>query len=160
MLVDVIVSSMPAEQASRWFGQVPPDLSLITRVRGGDWVFTYLKSFYLDETRPLGWNNTLFPNASMPNPFWKQQGLQHAVYAEQGADGADPAVEHLEVASPGTQSAAEFDQTVRDVTAFLEYAGEPAALKRPNIGVWVILFLSFLTLLAWLMKNEYWRDVH
>ncbi|MDH7454151.1 cytochrome c1 [Luteimonas composti] len=155
-----IVSSMPAEQASRWFGQVPPDLSLITRVRGSDWVFTYLKSFYLDETRPLGWNNTLFPNASMPNPFWKQQGLQHAVYAEQGADGGDPAVEHLEVASPGTQSAAEFDQTVRDVTAFLEYAGEPAALKRPNIGVWVILFLSFLTLLAWLMKNEYWRDVH
>ena len=155
-----IVSSMPTEQATRWFGQVPPDLSLITRVRGSDWVFTYLKSFYLDETRPLGWNNTLFPNASMPNPFWKQQGLQHAVYAEQGAGGGDPEVEHLEVSSPGTQSAAEFDQTVRDVTAFLEYAGEPAALQRPGIGVWVILFLSFLTLLAWLMKNEYWRDVH
>lgn len=155
-----IVSSMPAEQATRWFGQVPPDLSLITRVRGSDWVYTYLKSFYLDETRPLGWNNTLFPNASMPNPFWKQQGLQHAVYAEQAEGAAEAEVEHLEVSSPGTQSAAEFDQTVRDVTAFLEYAGEPAALKRPALGVWVILFLSFLTLLAWLMKNEYWRDVH
>jgi ubiquinol-cytochrome c reductase cytochrome c1 subunit len=155
-----IVSSMPAEQGAKWFGQVPPDLSLITRVRGSDWVYTYLKSFYLDDTRPLGWNNTLFPNASMPNPFWREQGVQHAVFAEQDPATGEAAVEHLEIATPGTQSAAEFDQTVRDVTAFLEYAGEPAALKRQGIGVWVILFLSFLTLLAWLMKNEYWRDVH
>ncbi|WP_202841118.1 cytochrome c1 [Luteimonas saliphila] len=155
-----IVSSMPAEQAAKWFGQVPPDLSLITRVRGSDWVYTYMKSFYLDDTRPLGWNNTLFPNASMPNPLWKQQGLQHAVFGESDPATGDTLVEHLEVSTPGTQSAAEFDQTVRDLTAFLEYAGEPAALKRQGIGVWVILFLSFLTLLAWLLKNEYWRDVH
>ena len=155
-----IVSSMPAEQATRWFGQVPPDLSLITRVRGSDWVYTYLKSFYLDETRPLGWNNTLFPNASMPNPFWKQQGLQHAVFAEQDPATGEAAVERLEISSPGTQSPAEFDQTIRDLTAFLEYAGEPAVLKREGIGVWALLFLSFLTLLAWLMKNEYWKDVH
>jgi ubiquinol-cytochrome c reductase cytochrome c1 subunit len=155
-----IISSMPAEQASKWFGQVPPDLTLISRVRGSDWVYTYLKSFYLDDTRPLGWNNTLFPNASMPNPFWKQQGLQHAVFAEQDAATGEAAVERLEISSPGTQSAAEFDQTIRDLTAFLEYAGEPAVLKREGIGVWVLLFLSFLTLLAWLMKNEYWKDVH
>lgn len=155
-----IISSMPEEQAAKWFGQVPPDLSLITRVRGSDWVYTYMKSFYLDDTRPLGWNNTLFPNASMPNPFWKQQGLQHAVFAEQDPATGEAAVERLEISSPGTQSAAEFDQTVRDLTAFLEYAGEPAALKRQGIGVWVIFFLSFLTLLAWLLKNEYWKDVH
>ncbi|MGY1410346.1 MULTISPECIES: cytochrome c1 [unclassified Luteimonas] len=155
-----IISSMPAEQATKWFGQVPPDLTLISRVRGSDWVYTYLKSFYLDDTRPLGWNNTLFPNASMPNPFWKQQGLQHAVFAEQDPATGEAAVERLEISSPGTQSAAEFDQTVRDLTAFLEYAGEPAVLKRQGIGVWVLLFLSFLTLLAWLMKNEYWKDVH
>lgn len=155
-----IISSMPAEQATKWFGQVPPDLTLITRVRGSDWVYTYMKSFYLDDTRPLGWNNTLFPNASMPNPFWKQQGLQHAVFAEQDPATGEAAVERLEISSPGTQSAAEFDQTVRDLTAFLEYAGEPAVLKRQGIGVWVLLFLSFLTLLAWLMKNEYWKDVH
>lgn len=155
-----IISSMPAEQASKWFGQVPPDLTLISRVRGSDWVYTYLKSFYLDDTRPLGWNNTLFPNASMPNPFWKQQGLQHAVFAEQDPATGEAAVERLEISSPGTQSAAEFDQTIRDLTAFLEYAGEPAVLKREGIGVWVLLFLSFLTLLAWLMKNEYWKDVH
>jgi len=155
-----IISSMPAEDAVKWFGQVPPDLSLITRVRGSDWVYTYMKSFYLDDTRPLGWNNTLFPNASMPNPLWKQQGLQHAVFAEQNPETGETAVERLEISSPGTQSAVEFDQTVRDLTTFLEYAGEPAALKRQSIGVWVIFFLAFLTLLAWLLKNEYWRDVH
>ena len=156
---DHIVSTMPADQAREWFGQVPPDLTLITRVRGSDWVYTYLKSFYLDETRPLGWNNTLFPNASMPNPLWKQQGLQHAVFGEPDESGEAP-VERLEISTPGTQSPAEFDQTVRDLTTFLEYAGEPAALKRQGIGVWVVLFLAFLTLLAWLLKNEYWRDVH
>ncbi|MDH5835514.1 cytochrome c1 [Luteimonas kalidii] len=155
-----IVSAMPADKATDWFGQVPPDLSLITRVRGSDWVYTYMKSFYLDDTRPLGWNNTLFPNASMPNPFWKQQGLQHAVFGESDAATGETPVERLEVATAGTQSPAEFDQTIRDLTAFLEYAGEPAALKRQGMGVWVILFLSFLTLLAWLLKNEYWRDVH
>ena len=155
-----IVSSMPAEQAVKWFGQLPPDLSLTSRVRGSDWIYTYMKSFYLDDTRPLGWNNTLFPNASMPNPLWKQQGVQHAVFAEQDPETGVAAVERLEVSSPGTQTAVQFDQTVRDLTAFLEYAGEPAALKRQSIGVWVILFLAFLTLLAWLMKNEYWRDVH
>ena len=157
---DHILSSMPAEQAAKWFGQVPPDLSLVSRVRGSDWIYTYMKSFYLDDTRPLGWNNTLFPNASMPNPLWKQQGVQHAVFSEQDPETGEAVVERLEVSSPGTQNAAEFDQTVRDLTAFLEYAGEPAALKRQSIGVWVILFLAFLTLLAWLMKNEYWRDVH
>lgn len=155
-----ILSSMPAEQAAKWFGQVPPDLSLTARSRGSDWIYTYLKSFYLDETRPLGWNNTLFPNASMPNPLWQQQGLQHAVFGEKDAATGQVPVERLEVATPGTQDAAQFDQTVRDLTAFLEYAAEPAALKRQGIGVWVILFLSFLTLLAWLLKNEYWRDVH
>ena len=155
-----IVSSMPAEQATKWFGQVPPDLSLTARSRGSDWIYTYLKSFYLDETRPLGWNNTLFPNASKPNVLWQQQGLQHAVFGEKNAETGETPVERLEVATPGTQTAAQFDQTVRDLTAFLEYAAEPAALKRQGIGVWVILFLSFLTLLAWLVKNEYWRDVH
>ena len=157
---DHILSAMPADQAVKWFGQVPPDLSLTARSRGSDWIFTYLKSFYIDETRPLGWNNTLFPNASMPNPLWEQQGVQHAVFGEHDAETGTTPVERLEVAAPGTQSAAEFDQTVRDLTAFLEYASEPAALKRQGIGVWVIVFLSFLTLLAWLLKGEYWRDVH
>ena len=157
-----IVSSMPADEAAKWFGQVPPDLSLTARVKlgGPNWIYTYLKSFYLDESRPLGWNNTLFPNASMPNVLWEQQGLQRAVYGEHDAATGEAHVERLEVASPGTQTAAEFDQTVRDITAFLEYASEPIAGKRQGLGVWVILFLTFLTFLAWLLKNEYWRDVH
>ena len=151
--------SMPAEGSAKWFGKTPPDLSLITRVRGSDWVYTYLKSFYLDESRPLGWNNTLFPNASMPNPLWEMQGLQHAEFGAPDATGERP-VEGLKIAQPGTQPGEHFDQTVRDITAFLEYAGEPAALKRQGLGVWVVLFLVFLTFLAWLLKNEYWRDVH
>jgi ubiquinol-cytochrome c reductase cytochrome c1 subunit len=157
-----IVSSMPAAQSASWFGQTPPDLSLTVRSKlgGPDWVYTYLKSFYLDESRPLGWNNTMFPNASMPNVFWEQQGLQRAVYGDVDEVTGDPVVERLEIATPGTQSAAEFDQTVRDVTAFLQYASEPIAAKRQGMGVWVILFLVFLAFLAWLLKNEYWRDVH
>jgi ubiquinol-cytochrome c reductase cytochrome c1 subunit len=151
--------SMPAEASTKWFGKAPPDLSLISRVRGSDWVYTYLKSFYLDESRPLGWNNTLFPNASMPNPLWEMQGLQHAEFGAPDATGERP-VEGLTIAQPGTQTGEQFDQTVRDITTFLEYAGEPAALKRQGLGVWVVLFLVFLTFLAWLLKNEYWRDVH
>lgn len=151
--------AMPAAGAEKWFGKMPPDLSLITRVRGSDWVYTYLKSFYLDESRPVGWNNTLFPNASMPNVLWEMQGLQHAEFGKPDAVGERP-VEALKIAQPGSQSAEEFDRTVRDITAFLEYAGEPAALKRQSIGVWVVLFLVFLSFLAWLLKNEYWRDVH
>ena len=152
--------SMPAAGGEKWFGKMPPDLSVISRVRGSDWIYTYLKSFYLDESRPLGWNNQLFPNASMPNPLWELQGLQHAEFGP-----VDPAtgarhVEGLKVAQAGRQSAPEFDQTARDITNFLEYVGEPAALKRQSIGVWVILFLAALTFLAYLLKQEYWKDVH
>ena len=142
-----------------WFGKMPPDLSLISRVRGSDWIYTYLKSFYLDESRPLGWNNQLFPNASMPNPLWELQGLQHAEFGEPDAAGTRHP-ERLVVAGSGRLSAVEFDQTVRDITNFLEYAGEPAALKRQALGVWVILFLVALTFLAYLLKQEYWSDVH
>ncbi|HVR80754.1 MAG TPA: cytochrome c1 [Luteimonas sp.] len=152
--------ALTEDHARQFFGKMPPDLSVIARVRGSDWIYTYLKSFYLDESRPLGWNNKLFPNASMPNPLWQLQGLQHAEYGKKADAGGDRPVEKLLLAQPGTQNPAEFDQTARDITAFLEYAGEPAALKRQNMGVWVILFLAFFTFLAWLLKKEYWRDVH
>lgn len=150
--------SMTEAQGNQWFGKQPPDLSLISRVRGSDWVYTYLKSFYLDETRPLGWNNKLFPNASMPNVLWELQGLQHAEFGKPDATGERPVL-GLAVTQAGVQDAAQFDQTARDISAFLEYAGEPAALKREKLGVWVILFLAVLTFLAWLVKKEYWRDV-
>jgi ubiquinol-cytochrome c reductase cytochrome c1 subunit len=151
--------AMTEEHAKAWFGKMPPDLSVISRVRGSDWIFTYLTSFYQDESRPLGWNNTLFANASMPNPLWEMQGLQRPVYGKKDPAGGDTPVERLEIAQPGSQNKVEFDRTVRDITTFLEYAGEPAALKRQSLGVWVILFLAFLTFLAFLLKKEYWRDV-
>ncbi len=155
-----VISAMPAAGGDKWFGKAPPDLSVISRVRGSDWIFTYLKSFYLDESRPLGWNNKLFPNASMPNPLWEMQGLQHAVYGKKDAATGEAPVERLEIAQAGTQNAADFDRTARDITTFLEYVGEPGAIKRQQTGVWVILFLTFFTLMAWLLKKEYWRDVH
>jgi len=152
--------AMPADHAKEWFGQTPPDLSLIARVRGSDWIYSYLKSFYVDESRPMGWNNTVFPNASMPNPLWELQGIQHALYGEAEQAGADRPVLGLSLGHPGRLDGAEFDQVVRDITNFLEYAGEPIAFKRQQLGVWVLLFLTVLTFLLWLVKNEYWKDVH
>ena len=151
--------AMTEDDGKQFFGKMPPDLSVISRVRGSDWIYNYLKSFYVDETRPVGWNNKLFPNASMPNPLWQLQGVQHAELGKPDAGGDRP-VEKLLLPQPGTQTPAQFDQTARDITTFLEYAGEPAAIQRQSLGVWVILFLAFFTFLAWLLKKEYWRDVH
>jgi len=156
---DQIVTNMPAEGSQQWFGKTPPDLSLEARAKSPDWIYNYLRSFYVDPTSTVGWNNTVFPNASMPNPLWELQGVQTAHMAP--AKGGEAAhVEKLEVSSPGKQSSAEFDETARDLTAFLQYVGEPAALQRESVGVWVILFLVVFTFLAWLLNNEYWKDVH
>lgn len=149
----------PAQGAEVWFGKAPPDLSLEVRAKGADWVYTYLKSFYVDPSRPTGWNNTLFPNVSMPFPLWELQGVQTPVYAPAKA-GAEPVVEKIELSAPGKLTPAQYDDTVRDLTAFLEYASEPAALQRHAIGVWVLFYLAFFTLLAYLLKHEYWKDVH
>jgi ubiquinol-cytochrome c reductase cytochrome c1 subunit len=157
---ETVGTAMTPEHAQAAFGKMPPDLTLISRVRGNDWIYTYLKSFYLDESRPVGWNNTLFPNVSMPNPLWELQGLQHAEFGKKNPATGETPVESLKVTQAGTHDAAAFDQSVRDITAFLEYAGEPASLKRQGMGVWVILFLALFTLLAWFLKKEYWRDVH
>jgi ubiquinol-cytochrome c reductase cytochrome c1 subunit len=156
---ETVLTSLTPEHATQWFGKMPPDLSVIARVRGSDWIYTYLKSFYLDESRPLGWNNTVFPNASMPNPLWQLQGLQHPVYGEKDANG-ETHVESLVLKQPGKLDGEAFDQSVRDITTFLEYVGEPAAIKRQSMGVWVILFLAAFTFLAYLLKKEYWKDVH
>lgn len=154
---ETIDVAMPPESKD-WFGKQPPDLSLIARVRGSNWIAAYLKSFYLDESRPVGWNNTVFPNVSMPNPLWQLQGLQHAKFGKPDATGERPVL-GLNITQPGTLDAQGYDRAVRDITTFLEYAGEPAALKRQSTGVWVVLFLALLTFLAWLLKKEYWRDV-
>ena len=154
-----VVTGMSADIGKQMFGKAPPDLSVISRVRGNDWIFTYLKSFYLDETRPLGWNNPVLPIASMPNPLWELQGLQHAEYGKPDAVTGERPVAGLAITQPGRLKPAEFDQVVRDISAFLAYTGEPAGLKRQSLGVWVLLFLAIFTFLAWLLKKEYWKDV-
>ena len=156
---DQVISHMPAENSQEWFGKTPPDLSLEARAKGPDWVYNYLRSFYIDSSSAIGWNNTVFPNASMPNPLWELQGVQVAHRAA-AKPGEEAAVEKLELAQKGKQSPDEFDETARDVTAFLTYVAEPAALQRESIGVWVLLFLAAFTFLAYLLKHEYWKDVH
>ena len=156
---ETIHANINPRDAAEWFGKAPPDLSLEVRARGADWVYTYLKSFYLDPSRPIGWNNTLFPNASMPNPLWELQGLQTATF-KPGQNGAEHAFEKFDLRQPGSETPAEFEETVRDLTAFLQYASEPAALQRKSIGIWVLLYLGVFTFLAWMLKNEYWKDVH
>jgi ubiquinol-cytochrome c reductase cytochrome c1 subunit len=150
--------SMSPVDATAWFGKAPPDLSLEGRSRGPDWIYTYLKSFYVDEARPMGWNNTLLPGASMPNVLWQLQGLQRPVMGK-GADG-QPAVESLVLSEKGSLDPEEYDKDVRDISAFLQYVGEPAAIQRETYGVWVILFMVVFSFLAYLLKHEYWRDVH
>jgi len=156
---DQVISNMPEANSALWFGKTPPDLSLEARAKGPDWIYHYLKSFYLDPTRPTGWNNTVFPNVSMPNVLWELQGQQRAVMAP-AKPGEDAQVERLELAAPGKESAEAYDDTARDVTAFFAYVGEPAALVRESTGVWVVLYLAFFTFLAWLLKHEFWKDVH
>ena len=151
--------SLDARTGEQAFGKQPPDLSVTSRVRGSDWIYTYLKAFYLDESRPLGWNNKLYPNASMPNPLWKLQGLQHAKYGKFDKATGEAPVTGLELKTAGEQDTEAFDRTARDITTFLQYAGEPAALQREKLGVWVLLFLAMFTFVAWLLKTEYWRDV-
>jgi ubiquinol-cytochrome c reductase cytochrome c1 subunit len=156
---DQVTTNMPEAASATWFGKTPPDLSLEARAKSPDWIYNYLKSFYLDPSRPSGWNNTVFPNVSMPNVLWELQGTQRAVMAE-AKKGEEPKVEKLTLAAPGRESEDAFNDTARDITAFLTYAGEPAALARESTGVWVILYLAFFTFLAWLLKHEFWKDVH
>ena len=152
---DTMDIAMRPEDAARWLGKAPPDLSLISRSRGADWLYTYMLTFYQDETG--GWNNLALPNASMPHVMWQMQGIQKPVYATH--DGVEK-VDHLTLAKPGTQSPEEYEDSIRDLVTFLEYLGEPAKIKRKNIGVWVLLFLALFALVAYALKAEYWRDVH
>lgn len=160
--------AMPAADAGRWFGQAPPDLTLVARSRGTDWIYTFLKSFYLDPDTMTGANNLMLPNASMPHVLWEQQGLQTATFAESidEADGTvvshfgDPTYfEHFDEVSAGMLSPDEYDQFVRDLVNFLDWAGTPEQLDRQRLGIWVILFLLVFLIFAYLLKVEIWKDV-
>lgn len=157
---ETMTIAMDAGDGEAWFGKAPPDLSLVARAKlgGPDWVYTFLKSFYVDESRPTGWNNTVLPGASMPHVLWDLQGAQHPVHAQ--GEGGISHIERLELVQSGRLTEAQYDSAARDISAFLAYVAEPAALKRQSVGIWVVLFLAFFTLMAWLLKKEYWRDVH
>jgi ubiquinol-cytochrome c reductase cytochrome c1 subunit len=154
--------AMPMQAAKAWFGVAPPDLSVIARSRGVDWLYTYLRSFYLDDTRALGVNNLVFPGVGMPHVLWELQGWQKAVYkTETDENGHEREVfEKMELVKPGRLEPAEYDRSVRDLVNFLAYMGEPAKLERKQIGYRVILFLIVFLVVAYLLKKEYWKDVH
>ena len=159
---DTINVAMPADDAKRWFGQTPPDLSLIARSRGGDWLYNFLLSFYEDSSKSTGMNNLVLPGASMPHVLWELQGTQRVVYrSEKDAAGNEHEVfDHFEQASAGKLSAEEYDAFVLDIVNFLEYIGEPVQLKRVQLGIWVMFFLLVFFLFAYALKKEYWKDVH
>lgn len=157
---DLMENAMRPEDSLKWFGVAIPDLTLVTRWRSPDYVYTYLKSFYLDSTRPYGVNNLVFPLVGMPHVLGDLQGMQEPVMAESHVAGAQPVVEGVKLVKQGTLSPAEYDNMVRDITAFLTYAGEPIQLERQRIGLYVLLFLGVLFIFAYLLKKEFWKDVH
>lgn len=154
--------AMPEDEAKEWFGAPPPDLTLIARRRGADWLYTYLLTFYEDDKRPFGVNNWRFPNVGMPHVLWELQGIQKPVYrTEKDAEGNEhQVIERLELVQPGKMTPAEYQAAMRDLVAFLSYMGEPVQLERKQIGIWVLLYLVVFTILAYLLKKEYWKDVH
>lgn len=156
---DTMTNSMPAEDSARWFGQAPPDLSLIARSRGTDYLYNFLRTFYVEEGTPTGVNNMILANTSMPHVLWELQGIQRAVF-EEHEGGLEPEFVDFEVVTPGTLSAEEYDQLVRDIVNFLDYIGEPMQLQRRSLGIKVIAFLLVFLLFAYLLKREIWSDVH
>ena len=152
---ELMTIAMRSVDSKKWFGVAPPDLSLVARARtseagsGADWLYTYLRGFYRDETRPTGWNNVVFANVAMPNVLWQLQGQQ-----VMGSD------HKLKLEKPGLLTPKEYDSAVADLVAYLQYMGEPAAQTRKHLGVYVLLFLSVLFVLSYALKREYWKDIH
>jgi len=157
---DYMTIAMPAKKSKAWFGTTPPDLTLEARSRGVDWLYTYLLSFYADETRPLGVNNLVFKDVGMPHVLWQLQGLQELKNEEEIVKGKGHTQPKFELIREGSMSPAKYDQAMMDLVNFLAYASEPAKLVRKGVGVWVILFLLVFLVPAYLMKKEYWKDVH
>jgi len=161
-----ILTSMPPKDAEAWFGKTPPDLTLMVRARGRDYIYQFLKTFYVDPTRQTGANNLRLPTTAMPDILSELEGLKRAVFRDVATPGEggqaihEQVFDHFEQVVPGRLSEAEYDGFVRDTVNFLDYVSEPTQTARRALGVWVVLFLLVFTWLAWLVKREYWKDVH
>lgn len=159
---DTMNVTMDEDDARRWFGNAPPDLSVVSRARGTDWLYTYLRSFYRDETRPWGVNNTVFKDVAMPHVLWELQGLQQAVTKtvvdEEGLK--QEVITGFKLVEKGKLNPEQYDAAVLDIVNFLTYLGEPSKLKRLALGKWVLLFLAVFFVLMYLLKREYWKDIH
>jgi ubiquinol-cytochrome c reductase cytochrome c1 subunit len=167
---ELMKAAVDPKEAKAWFGTVPPDLSLVTRSRsevgkgsGADYIYTYLRSYYRDDTKATGWNNLAFPNVAMPNVLWQLQGEQRPVYTEQKDEHDATKTMHVfkgfEAVTPGTMSQNQFNENVADLVAFLQWMGEPVQNERFRLGVWVLLFLGLFTVIAWRLNAAYWKDV-
>lgn len=158
---DAMSSSLDAGDAKELFGAEVPDLSVIARARGGQYLFNYLNSFYADPAAAQGWNNLAFPNTAMPHVLWPLQGIRKPVYEEDETEDGEVTKEllDLELVEAGRQSRQEYEQTIHDLVTFMVYLSEPSQLKRTGMGIWVILFLVVFAGLAYALKREFWRDV-
>jgi ubiquinol-cytochrome c reductase cytochrome c1 subunit len=158
---ETIQTAMPAQDSERWFGKAPPDLSLMARARGADYVFNFLKGFYVSESSPTGVDNVVLAGTSMPHVLWELQGYQKANFSHhENEDGSvTTTFEGFEMLSAGEMDAEEYDEFVRDTTNFLAFVAEPIRQDRRKLGVWVIMFLIFFFILATQLKKQIWKDV-
>jgi len=146
---DMMSVNMSMKDSKKWFGAAPPDLSVVARSRGADWIYSYMRGFYRDPTRPMGWNNTVYVNSAMPHILWELEGEKIL----------NPKTKKLEKFSSGKLNAKEYDATIADLTNYLVYMSEPDQLKRKKMGYYVIGFLLLLLFLTIKLKKEYWRDI-
>ena len=157
---DLMHIAMSRDDAKKWFGAVPPDLSVIARARGSDWLYTYLRTFYRDDTRPTGWNNLVFDKVGMPHVLWELQGQQVPKYAEVKSEHGEveKKLVGFELAVPGKMSKVEYDQAAADLVTYLDWMAEPAGNLRKRLGVWVLLFIGVFFVLAWRLNAAYLKD--
>ncbi len=153
---DLMLSAMRKNEGEEWFGVAPPDLSVIARSRGADWLYTYLRAFYRDDTTTPGWNNLVFDRAAMPHVLYEFQGVQKLQVQNVGGK----EIESLELVKPGLMTVSEYDRYVADLVNYLVYIGEPIANERKRIGMIVMAFLFGMLGLTYLLYREYWRDIH
>jgi len=166
---DLMKTSLSHKDAKDWFGVAPPDLSVIVRARsselgsGADWIYTYLRTYYKDDTRPTGWNNLVFPNVGMPHVLWELQGVRTAKFVEEKDPHEPGKTVHkfagFEQVKPGKLSALEYDTAVADLVSFMNWMSEPVQNKRRQLGVWVLLFMGIFVVIVWRLNASYWKEV-